>query len=152
MNSCRNPMMALLLLPGGMNVEISVRKRKLPAMLSVLAACLWERVGRCYFFHRGWEYHFFSLSVKPLLRQNCHKVLSHMIIDLTSVQIWPLSHSMVLWRLLILRTFSRSCTKKPFLLLLLGCKGCVSRTRTLGSNRSTWPWWCPVSTVQLNTC
>jgi len=46
MNSCRNPEMALLLLPGGMNVEISVRRRKLPAVLSVLATWLWERVGR----------------------------------------------------------------------------------------------------------
>lgn len=50
MNSCRNPVIALLLLPGGMNVEISVRKRKLPALLSVLDTCLWERVGRWLLF------------------------------------------------------------------------------------------------------
>lgn len=76
----------LLLLSGGMNVEISVRKRKLPAMLSVLATCLWERVGRWPPF-LPWRmrlsfFFFFLLSAKPLLRQNCHTILLHMIIDL----------------------------------------------------------------------
>lgn len=54
-NSCRDWVMALLLLPGGMKVEISLRKRKLSAMLPVLAIWVWERLGKCLHF-------FFSLE------------------------------------------------------------------------------------------
>lgn len=64
--------MALLLLPGGVNVAISVRKRKLPVMFCVLATCWWEGVGRWLLF-LPWRVGVAFLSAKCLSKPNCHK-------------------------------------------------------------------------------
>lgn len=145
----------LLLLSGGMNVEISVRKRKLPAMLSVLATCLWERVGRWPPF-LPWRmrlsfFFFFFYLLSLCSDKTAIQYFYTWLLTSPPVQVWPLSHSMVV----ILRTFSRSCTQKSVLLLLLESKVCPLQTRTIRINYPTWPWWCSiftVFTVQLNAC
>lgn len=168
MNSCRNPVMALLLLPGGINVEVSVRKRKVPAMFSVLPTCLWERVGRWSLFlpwRMGVSF-FFFLSAKPLLRQNYHKLLSHVIFWLhppfrSGLKNCFLQHCewCLILRLNDLHGPVKTGNFEDFLqklhwgtISLVGSEGCASQTEAVRSNHPTWPWWCPVSTVQLNAC
>lgn len=60
------------------------QEKEIASRVLVLATCLWERVGRWLLF-LPWRMGvaFFILSAKCLPKQNCHKIFSHMIIDLS---------------------------------------------------------------------
>lgn len=108
---------------------------------------LWERVGRWLLFlpWRMGVAFFISSSAECLPKQNCHKIFSHMITDLSpSSGLVFMSHqSFCYFWGLSPETASRNYC----------CSSCEENiaSQTLGNSHPPWPWPYPVSTVHPNT-